>query len=351
MSAVPQHVAETSGSRIAGMVSCVPRHIVGNGHFAGAFGEKVEEISKMTGVRERRWAAEGETTADLCQAAADRLLTQLGWAPNSVDGVIFVSQTPDYRLPATACALHRRLGLRPGAIAFDVNLGCSGYPYGLWLAMMAIQTGAADRMLLLVGDTISKVVDSADRATAMLFGDAGTATAIVRDEDSAATRTHFILGTDGRGERNLIIPEGAQRTGPSGDERLAGRKLDTLYMDGGEIFNFTLTSVPPLIEATIAAAGRPMEDYSAFLLHQANAFMIRHLAKKAKLPPEKVPINIDRYGNTSSASIPLLMTSELAPLLSGGRARLGLFGFGVGYSWASASLDVGPLSCVETMES
>jgi len=348
MSQLPGQSAETTGGRIAGLVCCVPARTVRNDEFA-AFGDKVEEISKMTGVRERRWVAEGETTADLCETAARHLLDRLAWAPDTVDAVIFISQTPDYRLPATACALHGRLGLSPGSIAFDVNLGCSGYPYGLWLAMMMIQSGAARRVLLLVGDTITKVVDAEDRATAMLFGDAGTATAIEASqpgEDGAC----FILGSDGRGERNLIIPAGAHRTDFEATGPFADRKLDALYMDGGEIFNFTLKSVPPLIGATLAAAGRPMEDYGAFLLHQANAFMIRHLAKKAKLPPEQVPINIDRYGNTSSATIPLLMTSELASQLSAGPVRLGMFGFGVGYSWASASLDVGPLACVETIE-
>lgn len=350
MTMLPGRLAVSSGSRIAGIVSCVPRQVVANDHFTAAFGDKVEEVSKMTGVRERRWAAEGETTADLCEKAARRLLERLGWSAGEVDGIVFVSQTPDYRLPATACALHGRLGLSPGAIAFDVNLGCSGYPYGLWLAMMAIQTGAAERMLLLVGDTISKTVDADDRATALLFGDAGTATAIEAQAETDI-KAHFILGSDGRGERHLIIPEGAYRTGFEGDETFAERRRDALYMDGGEIFNFTLKAVPALIEATIAAAGPPAEDYDAFLLHQANAFMIKHLAKKAKLPPEKVPMNIDRYGNTSSATIPLLMTSELGGRLAAGPARLGLFGFGVGYSWASASLDVGPLACVETIES
>lgn len=341
--------AEISGSRIAGMVSCVPRRTVTNDHFREAFGAKVEEVSKMTGVQERRWAAAEQTTADLCLAAAQRLIDKLGWELDSVDGLIFISQTPDYKLPATGCALHGRLGLKPGAIAFDVNLGCSGFPYGLWLAMMSIQTGAADRILLAVGDTISKTVDSEDRSTAMLFGDAGTVTAIERAPEGFPS-SHFILGSDGRGECNLIIPQGGYRTSLQAEGPFEGRKLDALYMDGGEIFNFTLSSVPPLIRATVEQAGLPIEEYEAFLLHQANAFMIKHLAKKAKLPPDKVPINIDRFGNTSSATIPLLMTTDLSAVLAERAARLALFGFGVGYSWASASIEVGPLPCVETIE-
>ena len=342
-----QH-ATISGARIAGIVSCIPTETVTNEHFRPAFGDKVDEIAKMTGVRERRWAAKGQTTADLCSAAAARLMDRLGWTADSVDGLIFISQTPDYRLPATGCALHGRLGLRPGAIAFDVNLGCSGYPYGLWLAMMTIKSGAAKRILLAVGDTISKTVDPDDRATAMVFGDAGTVTALEASEDGAPA--YFILGSDGAGENNLIIPSGGYKEAPEAAGRYEGRKLDALYMDGGEIFNFTLKAVPQLIQETIAMSGSPVEAFDAFLLHQANAFMIKHLTKKARLPAEKVPINIDRFGNTSSATIPLLMTSDLAGTLSERSALLGLFGFGVGYSWASAAIEVGPLECAETIE-
>lgn len=339
--------AVTRNVRISGMVSCVPKKVVTNDHFRADFGEKVDEIAKMTGVRERRWASEADTTASLCELAANRLTQQLGWEKESIDAVIFVSQTSDYRLPASACALHGRLALRPGALAFDVNLGCSGYIYGLWLAFMIAESGSASRVLLAVGDTISKTVDPSDRATAMLFGDAGTVTAIERSSGSPAS--HFILGTDGLGEHKLIIPQGGFKTNV--DAELYGDgKLDTLFMDGGEIFNFTLKSVPSLIKDAIEFAEKAVSDYDAFLLHQANAFMVRHLAKKARLPAEKVPLNIDRFGNTSSATIPLLMTTDLSSQLLGKSSLLCLAGFGVGYSWGAASISVGPLDCAELLE-
>jgi 3-oxoacyl-[acyl-carrier-protein] synthase-3 len=341
-----QH-ARTHGARIAGLVSCVPARVLDNAYFEEQFGAGVAEVTKMTGVLTRHRALEDVTTSDLCEAAAERLLEKLGWERDSVDGLIFVTQSPDYRLPATACAVHGRMNLRVGAIAFDVNLGCSGYPYGLWLAMMAIQTGAMRRVLLAVGDTSAKTIDDTDRATALLFGDAGTVTAIEKSDDDDAT-ADFILGSDGKGAENLIIPNGAFRVRKA-EGKFEGRNLDKLYMDGGEIFTFTLKSVPPLINETIEAAGLPKEDYDAFLLHQANTFMINHLAKKAKLDKDKVPINIDRYGNTSSATIPLLMSTDLADRLSKEKLRLGMFGFGVGYSWASGSMDVGPLRCIETI--
>ncbi len=347
MGAKTGRISHLSGSRVVGLVSCVPAETTDNAKFVEAFGDKAREIEAMTGVKERRWAAPHQTTADLCQAAGERLLSDLGWARDSVDAVIFVSQTPDYVLPATACALHGRLGLSAGAIAFDVNLGCSGYPYGLWLAMSMIAGGAADRVLLLVGDTISKTVDPADRATAMLFGDAGTATAVERGGDHGMT---FVLGSDGRGERHLIIPAGRHRTDFAADGAFADRKLDSLYMDGGEIFSFTLAAVPALVAATADASGHDRADYDAVLLHQANAFMLKHLIKKSKLAPEKVPVNIDRFGNTSSATLPLLMTTDLAERLRATSMKLGLFGFGVGYSWASASGTFGPLAVARTIE-
>ena len=338
------------GARIAGVVSCVPSQQLTNEHFAQTFGQsKVDDVIKMIGVQTRRWADQETSTRDLCRHAGERLLTQLDWDPTTVDALIFVSQTPDFRLPASACALQADLGISTSCIAFDINLGCSGYPYALWLGMTMVQTGAARRVLLAVGDTISKIVDPNDRATALLFGDAGTMTAIEAGDDSDSA--HFVLGSDGRGATNLIVPQGGFKDySLTNDARLVGKDPACLYMDGGEIFNFTLRSIPPLVARTTEFAGASLDEHDFFLFHQANMFMLKHLAKKSKLAPEKTPMNIDQYGNTSCASIPLLMTTSIAAHLREGRCRLGMFGFGVGYSWASASLSVGPLRVVETIE-
>lgn len=342
--------ARTNGGRIAGVVCCVPAHVRRNEDFHDRFGAAaVADVVKMIGVQTRRQVQGDTTTRDLCRRAAERLLRELDWAPDSVDALIFVSQTPDYRLPATACALQADLGLGRACIAFDVNLGCSGYPYALWLGLSMLQTGAARRVLLAVGDTVSRLVDPADRATALLFGDAGSATAL--EADDAAGVARFVLGTDGRGATNLIVPAGGFRDhAANGDPRLDGRAADALYMDGGEIFNFTLQSVPALVARTAELAAADGATHDVHLFHQANQFMLKHLIKKARLAPETAPLNIDEFGNTSSASIPLLMTTRLQQALRGGRQRLAMYGFGVGYSWASASLDVGPLRVVETLE-
>lgn len=336
----------TVGGRVAGLISCLPARVRTNDEFIGAFGEQgVADVVKMIGVQQRHQVERDVTTRDLCRQATSRLLADLGWAPASVDVLLFVSQTPDFRLPPTACALQADLGIPAGCIAFDINLGCSGYPYALWLGLSMIQTGAARRVVLAVGDTVSRIVDPSDRATALLFGDAGTATAL--EADPAAPPARFILGTDGSGVANLIVPQGGFKDySVCGDTRLEGRQADALYMDGGEIFNFTLRTIPPLVAKTIELAA---EKPAHYLFHQANQFMLKHLIKKARLPIEQAPINIDRYGNTSSASIPLLMTTALRDVLQSGPSQLAMFGFGVGYSWASANLQIGPLAVADTI--
>ena len=339
-------VAHTSGSKIIGVVSCVPPRQVGNDYFVERFGDKVADVVKMTGVMNRHWVEPGVTTSDLCAQAAHTLLAKLEWEPASVDALIFVSQTPDFRLPATACLLQHRLGLRAGIIALDISLGCSGYVNGLWLASMMLQTGAARRVLLAVGDTSSIMNDPSDRSTALLFGDAGTVTALEATDVDDSSCSTFILGTDGSGGESLIVPNGGFRSCAT-HPKFADFPDDTLYMDGGEVFNFTLKAVPALIADTFAAAESEIADYDLFLIHQANTFMINHLAKKAKLPKDKVPINIDRFGNTSSATLPLLMSDLAADQLKQQRCKVGLFGFGVGWSWAAASIDIGPLQCAE----
>ncbi len=331
------------GVRLAGVVSTVPARRLENQAFEDRLGEAaVADVAKMTGVQTRYWVEPGQTTADLCQAAAERLIERLAWDRASIDGVIFVSQTPDHALPASACLLHGKLGLSPHAQAFDVGMGCSGYVYGLWLASCLLQAGLK-RVLLLAGDTISPLLDPDDRATAVLFGDAGSATALERD--AAAAPLHFRLGTDGTGATDLIVQDGGFRS-PCGP---AGAIAPTLKMDGNAVFAFTLRAVPALIEAVRADAGLTAEDVDFHLLHQANQFMLRHIGKKAKAPPERLPINIGKFGNTSSATLPLLLTDAVAERLSGEAATLVLAGFGVGYSWGAVAGRFGPLDCAETL--
>lgn len=334
------------GARVTGLVAAVPARCIENSHFVARFGESaVADVVKMIGVKTRYWSEPVVTTADLCVRAAESLLGRLNWDVSSIGAIVFVTQTPDYRLPATACTLQSRLGLPTSCAAFDVNLGCSGYPYGLWIAMGLALSSGLERVLLLVGDTISKTVDPADRSTAMLFGDAGTATAIEISQGDWFAQ--FVLGSDGAGARNLMIPTGGFRPWADDDPRLAGKDPRALFMDGGEVFNFTLRAVPGLVQQALAQAGIAAQDVQAYVLHQANLFMLNHLARKLKVPADRFPINIDRFGNTSCASIPLLFVSDMRDALLTRRVMVALAGFGVGYSWASAVLPVGPLECVE----
>lgn len=289
----------------------------------------------MTGVETRYFVGTGQTAGDLCLGAAKRLLDRLHWQPGSVSAIIFVSQTPDQRLPATACRLHGALGLSPTCQAFDVSLGCSGYVYGVWLAAALINAGCG-RILLLAGDTSSRMVDPADRSTALLFGDAGSATGI--EADRAAPPAYFVLGTEGAGAGHIAVAGGGFRD-PDGSE--------ALIINGSEVFGFTLRAVPKLIRSTLEQAGQKIEDIDIFALHQANRFMLRHIARKLDIAPERAPINIDRFGNTSSASIPLLLCTDCAERLTQAPQRVMLAGFGVGFSWGAACFQLQPLVCAE----
>jgi len=311
--------------RLAGVVACLPDQQVQNAQFTDRFSiEDINQISKSTGVERRYLADKQLTTGDLCLQAAKRLLYRLDWSLETVDGIILMTQTPNQLLPATACRIQHQLGLTKDTFAFDVNLGCSAYPYGLWLAGSLFSSGAK-RILLMAGDTISHIVDPTDRATALLFGDAGTVTALEKGDSDA---WHFLLGTDG-----------------SGADYLQASQDGHLSMQGPSVFEFTLREVPPLIDRLDRILGN-QHDY--YLFHQANRFMIEHLRRKCSIPPEIFPINIGMYGNTSSASIPLLLAFNLANSLVAPCVRVALVGYGVGLSWAAASIPLSSASILET---
>ncbi|HEV2673295.1 MAG TPA: ketoacyl-ACP synthase III [Aliidongia sp.] len=307
-------------------------------------------LAKSIGINSRHVARPGLCTSDLCQLAAEGLLDQLGWARDGIDVLLFVSQSADYVIPATACALQARLGLG-SCMAFDINLGCSGYAYGLWTAASLLKTlqirGRPARALVLAGDISTSKLMPGDRGTIPLFGDAGSATALEVDRDAGAI--HGLFGTDGTGAEHLIIRAGGVRQPlvppvvphpPEVQEQLF--KDARLHLNGTEVFNFTLRQVPALIEGILAEAGITADDVDYFLFHQANAFMLTHLRKKARLPEDKVPLALETYGNTSSASIPLTIASRLANALQTPK-RLILMGFGVGWSWGAVKIDVGPI--------
>jgi 3-oxoacyl-[acyl-carrier-protein] synthase-3 len=344
--------SKISGVRIAGVASAVPARRAGLAEGSAVFGEEsARKVSEATGVIERRIASPEVCTSDLCAAAAELLLKELDRPVSDIGGLIFISQSPDYVLPATSQVLQHRLGLPDSVFAFDVNLGCSGYVYGLWLAASLVSSTARP-VLLLVGDTPNKMVSPVDQSTALLFGDAGSATLLEPAAESPPM--HFVFGTDGAGAEHLIIPAGgfrqprtketATRTARETESNVRGDQ--DVHMNGAEIFAFTLQRVPKMVKQLLETSGHTIDEADAVVFHQANGFMLEHLRKKLKVPAEKFIVEIGQYGNTSSASIPLAMTvsPSIATLSKATSARLLLGGFGVGFSWGAAWIEISSLS-------
>jgi 3-oxoacyl-[acyl-carrier-protein] synthase-3 len=347
--------------QLGGVVTCVPSLVKCIDDEVDLFGGSVKQImrlKKTIGLDRRRVVEPGTTAVDLCEAAARRLLSGAELKTDLIDAMIFVTQTPDHTQPCNAAVLHGRLDLPKSCAAFDVNLGCSGYVYGLWLAHMMVSVGGCGRVLLLAGDTVSRIVNPRDRAVAPLFGDGGSATLIQRS--GVESNSWFSLETDGKGFDKLIVPAGGQRAPSSAatraevtDEVGNIRSAENLFMDGAEIFNFSIVEEPKAVKDLLEYAGLDLDSVDYFVFHQANRYILSNIAKRLKIDLAKVPMQtVGSYGNQSSASIPSALCGELGELLGGATSqRLLLSGFGVGLSWASVLLDVAQLSVCEIIES
>ena len=301
------------------------------------------KVLAKTGIDRRRIVAAGECASDLAVAAAEKLFAAHGIAAERIDYLIFCTQAPDYFLPTTACVIHKRLGLRQSAGAIDMNLGCSGFIYGLGLAKGLIVSEQAARVLLLTADTYSKFMAKTDMSVRSIFGDAAAATLIETGEGRALGS--FVYGSDGEGAPNLIVPTGGLRS-PEGDEpyeTASGewRRGAPLHMNGPEIFNFTIAAIPDLVRTTLDHAGLGAEDIDLFVFHQANATMLEALRRKLDIPAERFWVNLAETGNTVSSTIPIALAQAQAE----GRLKRGdrvmLVGFGVGYSWGACIVQWG----------
>lgn len=310
---------------------------------------QLDRLKRMVGVNTRHVAPAGLTTLDLCEHSARRLIEACGTPPASLDAVVFVTQTPDHWQPCNACLIHGRLGLSKAAAAFDVNQGCSGWVYGLYLAATMIEAGGCRSVLLLAGDTVTHSIHPRDRSVVPLFGDAGTAT-LVEGADTPSP-SFFALHSDGRGWQAIHIPAGGYRLpkGPGTEEEVTDadggvRTAEHLHMNGIEVFNFTLREEPPAIRELLEFAGVGLEAVDHLVFHQANRFILENLARRIKADPARVPMDVaGRYGNQSSASVPATLCDALGAPLRAGTRRVLCSGFGVGLSWASCLLDLGPL--------
>jgi 3-oxoacyl-[acyl-carrier-protein] synthase-3 len=309
---------------------------------------RVEKIESKTGIQERHIAGPDEFASDLAVAAAQKLFASGVCAPDGIDFLLYCTQSPDYFLPTTACIIQDRLGIPTTAGAYDFNLGCSGYIYGLGQAEGLIATGQASNVLLITAETYSKFIHPGDRSVRTIFGDAAAATLVRAVEAETPLIGPFVYGTDGSGAGNLMVPAGGLRQPRTEQTALASqddqgntRSQDNLFMNGSEIFNFTLTSVPGSVERLLKKSGLSLDQVDLFVFHQANKYMLEHLRKFMKLPPEKFVVAISHCGNTVSSSIPIALKQTAAE----GRLRPGsvvmLVGFGVGYSWGATVLRMG----------
>ena len=330
------------GIRIAGLASAAPTNKVKNVDYYPLFGqETVDKIIATTGVEESYHVHENQTAGDLAFVAARNLLEQLDIPPESIGILIFVVTYPDYFVPATANILHHRLGLSTDCLAFDLNLACSGFVVGLQTAGSLLKNSSAKRALLLVGDSTSKVVSPEDKSR-LLFGDGGAA--VLLEADDLAESMFFGVKTDGGRFKNIIVPAGAfrQPRAPMESEQWADGNTRSdyhLFMDGPNVFSFTMSDVPALIKEFLGYYNLNIENFDAAFFHQPNAFILKHLAKKIKLPQEKMPLSLDRYGNTSGVSIPITLSDAYGQTVEGHKHLL-FSGFGVGLSWAAASATI-----------
>jgi len=328
---------------IRAISACVPKTIVDNKTLVNILPEEeVVKTIESIGIKEKRFVDDDVCSSDLCFKAAEQLFADNNIDRNSIDALIFLSQTPDYKIPATAPILQHRLGLPKTTLSFDINLACSGYVYALSTAFAYASLQGVDRVLLLVGETFSKITSPLDKVNAPLYGDAGTATLIEKGDFGDS---HFILYSDGSGKDAVIIPAGEYRN-PTTAENIKEVEMEEknirsehqIYMDGMAVFNFALSVAPKSIKEIINITQITLEEVDYIVFHQANKFMTDFFAKKLKYPLEKVPYSLDRFGNTSSATIPLTISSELKTEDLEGK-KVVLCGFGAGLSWATALME------------
>ncbi len=335
---------------IAGIEYHLPDRVLSSEDLSSEFPEwPVEKIDAKTGIRERHIAAESECASDLAVEAARKLFQSGICRPEQIDYLLFCTQSPDYFLPTTACLIQHRLGIPVSAGALDFNLGSSGFVVGLGLAKGLIETNQAGNVLLLTGETYSKFMHKRDRSVRTIFGDAAAATLVSAVESEADLLGPLVYGTDGSGANNLIVPTGGlreRRTPETAieyeDEGGNWRSRDSLYMNGGEIFTFTLRSVPACVKDLLERANLNQEEVQLFVFHQANRYMLDHLRKKLRIPEEKFLISMSDCGNTVSSTIPIaLKRAHREGRLKAGDIVMAV-GFGVGYSWAGALLRWNP---------
>lgn len=339
---------------LKGVSACVPKTILENKNLDIFTTEEAGKFIASTGVERRRVAGNDICTSDLCYHAGEKLLSDLDWKKCDIDCIIFVSQTPDYDLPATSCLLQKRLGLKDEVVSLDISSGCSGWIYGLNVISAMLSSGNLKRGLLLVGDTILKTCSREDKSTFPLFGDAGTATAIEFEKGKKGFSFH--LASDGSGFETIIIPDGGYRNSISDSsfetkeyEPGIKRNKIQLAMDGMNIFSFGMKRAPESVNLLMSHFNISPDQIDYYVFHQANKFLNEKIRKKLNLSEEKVPYSLKDFGNTSSASIPLTLLLKSKDL-EHSEKKIIACGFGVGLSWGSVYMITDKLVCPGLIE-
>lgn len=348
---------EISNISIRGIAAAVPKTVVKTLDGYSPKWGKVEDFIASTGILERHVSNPDQCTSDLCVASAEKLIDNLGWSKDEIEAVVFVTQTPDFLCcPATACNIQHRLGLSTNCLAFDINLGCSGWVYGLSVLASMMQNGCIKKGLLLAGDTATKHNSKNDGSATPLFGDAGTATALEYDTNNNST-IKFTLHSDGSGWDAIVIREGGYRN-PFNEHSLESKyfgeghfhKGIEVEMDGMSVFSFAITKVPKSIKKLMTVSNLNDEDIDILTLHQANRMINDIIVKKININPTKMEESLSLYGNTSSASIPLTLVTKSAKNLRTSKVCHLVSGFGVGLSWGAAIFQTNNIVVPELIE-
>ena len=338
----------TKRAVIKAIKSFLPAGKLTNEQLAEEFGDwHAGQILSKTGVAVRGVARADETASDLGVAAGERLFAAGACAPEEIDFLLFCTQSPDYFTPTSACVMQDRLGLKTSCGAIDFNQGCSGYVYGLALAKSLIEAGTASQVLLITADTYTKFINRRDRSIRTLFGDGAAATLVTSVEAESEMIGPIVLGTDGRGANEIIVPAGGLRCPPTAETAVekeddAGnwRSAENLYMNGADVFSFALRTVPPAVNQLLEKSGLTIDQVDFFVLHQANKFILERLRGKMKIPAEKFWIDMENCGNTVSSTIPIALESAIEQGRIKPGYRVALVGFGVGYSWGAAMVRI-----------
>ena len=342
---------ENNCSSIKGISVCIPENVVSNWDYKLIPEEEKEKFIKGIGIETRHITDDNTTTADLCYKAAEHLIEKLQWNKSEIELLVFITQTPDYKMPATSCVLQDRLSLSTSCMAIDISQGCSGYVYGLSVVGSLLSSGTIKKALLLTGNTQSKNVNYEDQSAYPLFGDAGSATAMEFSEDNF-NEMKFHFATDGSGKNTIIIPDGGYRT-PVTQESFKIEEFDggikrnrlNLKMEGDDTFSFVISEVPKAINRLFEYYNINKDDLDYYLLHHASKFTCERLRKKMKFEPDKTPLILKDYGNSSNASIPLLFTTVLRERVMNEKLNCMISGFGVGLSLGVGVISIGNLEC------